>query len=59
MGDRLMTSFSAGAKRVAPIILVVGVGVLLVGILAKTPMLDAIGGSMVGIVLLAVIADNY
>jgi hypothetical protein len=59
MGDRMLVSFGALAKRVAPAMLIIGGAVLLLGILTGFAVLDAIGGSLVGVVLLGLLAMNY
>jgi hypothetical protein len=59
MADRMLGTVSARARRVAPVVFVIGLAVLVLGLITDLVALDAIGGVLVGAVVLGLLAVNY
>ncbi len=52
-------SLGSAAEKAAPGTFFLGLGLLLTGLVAGARLLDIAGGSLVGLVILGVIVDNY
>jgi hypothetical protein len=52
-------AFSGAAEKAAPATFFLGLGVLFTGLVASVELLDIVGASLVGLVVLGVIIDNY
>ena len=52
-------AFSSAAEKAAPGTFFLGLGVLFIGLVAGVELLDIVGASLVGLVILGVIVDNY
>jgi hypothetical protein len=50
---------SSAAEKAAPATFFVGLGVLFIGFVAGVEILDIVGASLAGLVILGVIVDNY
>ena len=59
LGDRLTAFVSTNGPRYAPKIFLVGLGFLLTGIVAHVDVLILVGASIIGLLALALIYDNY
>ena len=59
LGDRLTDTVSKHAPQVFPRMLVLGLVLLVLGLVVHIGILDIVGGSLAGVVVLAVIVDNY
>ena len=59
LGDRLTAFVSTNGPRYAPRIFLVGLGFLLTGIAAHVDVLILVGASIIGLLALALIYDNY
>ena len=59
LGEKLFGLFSKGVERSAKGGFLLGLGVLLVGFVSGTRVLEIAGGAVAGAVVLAVIVDNY
>jgi len=59
IGDRLTAFVSTNGPRYAPKIFLVGLGILLTGIVAHFEALVLTGASVIGLLVLALIYDNY
>ncbi len=59
LGDRFNGFLSVQGPKVAPRIFFLGLLILLIGLIARSGILDIAGGCLMGIVILAVILDNY
>jgi hypothetical protein len=59
VGDSLFDVFVARAAKVAPAVFLTGLGILLIGIVAKVMIFDVVGGCLAGAVLLGTIVVNY
>ncbi|HUZ57065.1 MAG TPA: hypothetical protein VMU94_31685 [Streptosporangiaceae bacterium] len=59
LGDRLTDTVSKHAPRVFPRILLLGLGLLTLGLVVHVRILDVVGGCLAGVVVLAVVLDNY
>ena len=59
LGDRLTAFVSTNGPRYAPRIFLVGLGILLTGIVAHFEVLVLAGASVIGLLALAFVYDNY
>jgi Kef-type K+ transport system membrane component KefB len=59
LGDRLTATVSKHAPRVFPPMLLLGIALLVLGLVVHVGILDVVGGCLAGVVVLAVIVDNY
>jgi len=59
LAEALFDYFSKGVERAAPGAFFLGLGVLLIGLASGVGVLDIAGGCLIGLVVLAVIVDNY
>lgn len=59
LGDRLTATVSKHAPRVFPRMLLLGLALLVLGLVVHVGILDVVGGALAGVVVLAVIVDNY
>jgi hypothetical protein len=59
LGDRLTSFVSKRAPRIVPRIFFLGLGILVVGLVAGIRVLDIVGGCMIGMLVLGAILDNY
>ncbi|HYS33092.1 MAG TPA: hypothetical protein VEM58_12625 [Streptosporangiaceae bacterium] len=59
LGDRLNDVLSKHAPKVAPRMLLVGLGFLLTGLVIGVQVLAVVGACLVGVLVLALILDNY
>lgn len=59
LGDRLTGYLSAEAPKVAPKMFLLGLVLLVAGLVIGFGILEIVGGGLMGIVVLAVILDNY
>ncbi len=59
LGDRLTDTVSKHAPRIFPRILLLGLSLLVTGLIVHLGILDIVGGCLAGVVLLAVLVDNY
>ena len=59
LGDRLQDLVSRNAPRFAPRMFALGLGLLVVGLIAGVKALDIAGGCLIGALVLAAILDNY
>ena len=59
LGDRLTETVSKHAPRVFPRMLLLGLALLGLGLVVHIGILDIVGGCLAGVVVLAVIVDNY
>jgi Kef-type K+ transport system membrane component KefB len=59
LGDRLTDTVSKHAPRVFPPMLLLGIALLVLGLVVHVGILDVVGGCLAGVVVLAVIVDNY
>jgi hypothetical protein len=59
LGEALLGFYSTAKAKTAQITFVVGLGVLLIGIVAGVRILDIVGACLVGAVLLGTILENY
>jgi Kef-type K+ transport system membrane component KefB len=59
LGDRLTDTVSRHAPRVFPPMLLLGLALLVLGLVVHVGILDVVGGCLAGVVVLAVIVDNY
>ena len=59
LADRFTGYLSKNLPKQAPRILLAGSGILVIGLIAKLVVLDAIGAVMIGGLVLAWIFDNY
>jgi Kef-type K+ transport system membrane component KefB len=59
LGDQLTDTVSKHAPRVFPPMLLLGIALLVLGLVVHVGILDIVGGCLAGVVVLAVIADNY
>jgi hypothetical protein len=59
LGDRFTAFLSRTGPQAAPKILLAGGGLFVLGLIAGVPPLEIAGGSLVGLVVLAVLFDNY
>jgi hypothetical protein len=59
LAEALFDYFSKGVERAAPGAFFLGLGVLLIGLASGVGVLDIVGGCLIGLVVLAVIVDNY
>ena len=59
LGDRLTDTVSKHAPRVFPRMLLLGLALLALGIVVHVGILDIVGACLAGVVVLAVIVDNY
>ena len=59
LGDRFTAFLSRTGPKAAPKILLAGGGLLALGLMTGVRLLDIVGGSLVGVVVLAVVFDNY
>ena len=59
LGDRLTAYLSRVGPKAAPRMFLLGLGALLAGLAFRFGALELVGGCLIGLVLLAVILDNY
>ena len=59
LSDQVMDFLSRNTPRYAPLTLVAGVGLLVIGLVVGVRILDIIGASMIGALALAFIVENY
>jgi len=59
VGENLFDAFSAGGAKIAPAVIFLGLGVLIVGITLRIGILDVAGACLLGAVLLGAILINY
>jgi hypothetical protein len=59
IGENLMNSATAGAARVAPAVFLIGLGILVLGLVAQLGVLEVAGGCLMGAVLLGAILRDY
>lgn len=59
LGEYLQGEFSARAKRVAPAVFLLGLGVLLAGLAGKVGALELVGGAMMGSIVLGFLLEHY
>jgi hypothetical protein len=59
LAEALFEFFSKGVERAAPGGFFLGLGVLLTGLASGVGVLEIAGGCLIGVVVLAVIVDNY
>ena len=59
LGDRLTDTVSKHAPRVFPRMLLLGLALLGLGLVVQVGILEIVGGCLAGVVVLAVIVDNY
>ena len=59
LSDHLTATVSKHAPRVFPPMLLLGLALLVLGLVAHVGILDIVGGCLAGVVVLAVIVDNY
>jgi hypothetical protein len=59
VGEAISGSVSEAAAKVAPTTFLVGLGILVIGLVFGAEILDIAGGSLVGLVILGWIIDNY
>lgn len=59
LGDRLTYFLSSKAPRVAPRIFVLGLVILVTGLVIRVRVLDIVGASLIGALVLGAILDNY
>lgn len=59
LGDRMSATVSRKAPKVAPRMFGVGLGILLLGLVVKVVLITVVGGCLMGLVLLAALADKY
>ncbi|HEX4659525.1 MAG TPA: hypothetical protein VH307_19240 [Streptosporangiaceae bacterium] len=59
LAEALFDFFSKGVERAAPGGFFLGLGVLLIGLASGIEILDIAGGCLIGLIVLAVIVDNY
>jgi hypothetical protein len=59
LSDRLTATVSKHAPRVFPRMLLLGLALLGLGLVVHVGVLDIVGGCLAGVVVLAVIVDNY
>ena len=57
--DALSGSVQAPATKWSPAVFVIGLGVLLIGVFSGTPVLDAIGAILMGLVLIGALMFYY
>ena len=59
LAGAIFDSASKGAEKAAPAAFCVGLGVLLIGLVFRAPVLDIAGGGLMGAVLLGTILSYY
>jgi len=59
LGDRLTAFVSTNGPKAAPKIFIVGLGLLLTGLVAGVGALVLAGASLIGLLVLALLYDNY
>ncbi len=59
LGDRLNSFLSKNAPKVAPRMFLVGLGFLLTGLVIHVQVLALAGACLIGVLVLALILDNY
>jgi hypothetical protein len=59
LSDQLTATVSKHAPRVFPPMFLLGLALLVLGLVAHVGILDIVGGSLAGVVVLALIVDNY
>ena len=59
LGDQLTAFLSTNAPKAAPKIILVGLGFLLTGLVLHVRVLDVVGASLIGLLVLGLIYDNY
>jgi hypothetical protein len=59
LSDRLTAFVSTNGPKAAPKIILVGLGFLLAGLVVHVEVLVVVGASMIGLLLLAFLYDNY
>jgi MFS family permease len=59
LAEALFDLFGKAVEKTAKGGFLLGLGILLIGLLSGTRVLEIAGGALLGVVVLAVIADNY
>lgn len=59
LGEFLMGEFSARAKRVAPVVFLLGLGSLLAGLAGRVGVLEAAGACLMGVIVLGFLLEHY
>jgi hypothetical protein len=57
--DGFMDGFGKAARKFLPRVFAVGTIILIIGLISHVELIDIIGGSMMGVVIAAAIADQY
>lgn len=59
LGEFLKGEFTSRARRVAPTVFLLGLGVLIIGLIAGAGVLDILGASMMGLILFGMLLEHY
>jgi hypothetical protein len=59
LSDRVMDFLSRNSPRYAPLTFAAGLGLLVIGLVAGIRILDIVGASMIGALVLGYLVENY
>jgi hypothetical protein len=59
LGDRVTAYLSRNAPKFAPRIFLAGLGILATGLITRLVILDVVGASLIGLLALGYLFDNY